>query len=100
LGNWVTYWFKLALLIGVNLSIRVNPAAAAASATETLPWCLSDDHSLVCVVKTENGNVNKAICSVADLMCSITRDRGITEVRLVDHDMSPMLKAPSWAVKK
>ena len=95
----VTYWFKLAYLIGINLWIRVNPAATAASATETLPWCLSDDKALVCLVKTENGNVNKSICSVADLMCSITRDRGVTEVRLVDHDMSPMLKAPSWVKK-
>ncbi|CAK8999273.1 Uncharacterized protein SCF082_LOCUS5988 [Durusdinium trenchii] len=69
--------------------------ATAATAADTLPWCVNDDKTLVCLVKTEGGSTTKTISSIAEIMCSITRERGITEVRLVDHDMSPLMKARS-----
>jgi hypothetical protein len=56
---------------------------------------LGDDKALVSLVKTENGQTSKIISSVADLMCNITKERGVTEVRLVDHDLQPMMKARS-----
>ena len=56
---------------------------------------MNDDKTLVCLVKTEGGSTTKTISSIAEIMCSITRERGITEVRLVDHDMSPLMKARS-----
>ncbi|CAL1130517.1 unnamed protein product [Cladocopium goreaui] len=83
-------------LFGFNLGSYVEiPTATAAAATDSLPWCLGDDKSLVSLVKTENGQTTKVISSVAELMCNITKERGITEMRLVDHDMQPMLKARS-----
>lgn len=35
----------------------------------------------------------KNVISVADLMCDVTRHRGITEIQMTDHSMATMMKA-------
>ena len=38
-------------------------------------------------------STEKSISTVADALCDVTRNRGVTEIRVVDHAMSPMVKA-------
>ena len=78
----------------------LHPAAGATASTECLPWHVVDDKSLVCWVKSQNGAPTKTLHSVADLLCSITRERGVTEVRMVDHDLDPKVKVGFCVQKK
>ncbi|CAK9091804.1 unnamed protein product [Durusdinium trenchii] len=81
-------------LFGFNTGSYVEiPAGSAPSATDYLPWHLADDRALVCCVKSEGDKTSKTIQSVAETMCSITRLRGVTETRVVDHDLAPLVKA-------
>eukprot|EP00438_Fugacium_kawagutii_P022970 Skav217638 [mRNA] locus=scaffold73:25285:27312:+ [translate_table: standard] len=52
------------------------------------------DKTLVALVRAAAGGgaATKTIMSIAEIMCSVTRERGITEMRLVDHDMGSMFK--------
>ena len=47
----------------------------------------------MCWVKTSGGNNTKEIHSIADLLCTITKERGVTELRVVDHDVGNIMKA-------
>lgn len=49
---------------------------------------LHDDRAIVVLVGTE-----KTLCTLADVVCEVTRTRGVTEIRMVDHGMSAMKKA-------
>ena len=50
----------------------------------SLSWNLSKDSALIAMTGT------KEITTVADLVCKVASDRGIMEVRVVDHTLEPM----------
>ena len=70
-----------------------HPAATAAAATDFIPWCLKDDKALVCFVRSEGDKTVKEVMTLADLLCWITRERGVTEVRVIDHTLGAKMKA-------
>lgn len=86
------FFFRVATCIQY-MFLFLRPAATATSNPDHLPWLVENDKTLVTIVKTEGGNTTKTLMSLAELMCSVTRDRGITEVKLIDHHISPMVKA-------
>ena len=45
-----------------------------------------------CLVTGTGAQVSKRLMTVADVLCEVTRTRGVTEVTVIDHDLSPMLK--------
>lgn len=65
------------------------PAITASSMPDYVPWVISDDRTLVCLVS----GTEKKLCSLAETMCTVTKERGVTEVRLVDHSLQPKMKA-------
>ncbi|CAK9018647.1 Uncharacterized protein SCF082_LOCUS14174 [Durusdinium trenchii] len=50
-------------------------------------WLLKKDIQLVSLTP------EKSIKTVADVMCGVSRDRGITEVRMLDHDITAKVQA-------
>ena len=76
-----------------------HPTGTAATATDFLPWMISDDRALVCLSKQQGGRAVKTLMSLADLVCDITRDRGVTEVRVIDHTLSPKMQAREETIK-
>ena len=50
-------------------------------------WLLKKDIQLVSLTP------EKSIQTVADVMCGVSRDRGITEVRMLDHDITAKVQA-------
>ena len=50
---------------------------------------MTEDRAAVCLVAAGG----KQLISVADLMCDVTRQRGITEIQMIDHSMATMMKA-------
>ena len=57
-----------------------------------IPWMITSDLDVVALVTTSDGSANKKLMTVADVLCFVTRTRGITEVTMVDHDLEPMTK--------
>ena len=53
-----------------------------------LPWVARSDKHVIALVK----GTEKTVMTLADVMCDITKSRGITEVHVADHDLSPMQK--------
>ena len=68
------------------------PAATCGASPDYVPWSISDDKVLVCLVKSGDAPT-KTIMSLADTMCTVTKERGITELKLVDHSLRPKMKA-------
>ena len=60
-----------------------------ATATGAIPWYLVDDKAVLVVVEP----TEKRISTVADALCDVTRARGITEIRMVDHALAAKVKA-------
>lgn len=58
---------------------------------EYVPWHFTDDKVLVCLLAGDPPS--KKLCTLADVMCHVTKERGITEAKLVDHVMRPKVKA-------
>ena len=75
----------------IKLTLRI-PAATCATTADYVPFCVSADSQLVCLV-TAGANPTKEVMSLADVMCQVTRRRGVTEVKLVDHNLRPKVKA-------
>ena len=65
----------------------------ASTATDFIPWVVKDDATLVCIVKQQGGSVVKEVLPLAEAICNITRDQGITEIRVVDHDVRQKMQA-------
>lgn len=59
-----------------------------ASQTANIPWHVTDDRTLVCLVGSE-----KKIMTIADAVCDVARTRGVPEIRMVDHGMTAKMKA-------
>ena len=55
----------------------------------TVPWFVNDDRMLVC--DTTSGS--KKLNTLADVLCDVTKSRGVTEVRVVEHGLQPKMKA-------
>eukprot|EP00438_Fugacium_kawagutii_P028332 Skav231949 [mRNA] locus=scaffold459:172376:173644:+ [translate_table: standard] len=51
-----------------------SPAATLANAPEHLPWSVNDDKQIICLVKPADSS--KQLMTIADVMCSITKERG------------------------
>ena len=68
-------------------------AGSCAGSADILPWLVKDDRTLVCLVATTPDGPKKEVMSVAEVMCKVTRDRGVTEVQIVDHDARQRSKA-------
>lgn len=60
----------------------------ARAQTQNIPWYVEHDRHLVAF----GDGANKEIIPIAKLMCKITRDRGVTEVRMTEHQMKPKFK--------
>lgn len=58
-----------------------------ASQTANIPWHVTDDRTLVCLVGSE-----KKIMTIADAVCDVARTRGVPEIRMVDHGMTAKMK--------
>ncbi|CAL1138958.1 unnamed protein product [Cladocopium goreaui] len=77
-------------LFGFNTGSYVEiPSDTVATVTDFLPWCLRDDRTLVAFCKGDT----KEVVSLAEVMCMITRERGITECRVIDHELENKIKA-------
>ena len=74
------------------MSHRFSPAATCTTSPDYVPWSITDDRMLVCLV-TAGEAPTKELLTVADCMCRVTRERGVTEVKLVDHTLRPKVKA-------
>lgn len=66
------------------------PAATSAAAPEHAPWSIDEDKVLVTLVKPGD---SKVVMTLAEVMCSVTKERGVTEVKLIDHSLRPKVKA-------
>lgn len=65
----------------------------ASTATDFVPWIIKDDAALVCIVKQQGGTAVKEVLPLAEAICNITRSRGVTEIRVVDHDIRQKMQA-------
>ena len=59
---------------------------------QSIPWVLDDDKTMVVVVSTSG----KTVSTVADALCSLAKDRGITEARMVDHTLEAKMKVGNF----
>lgn len=64
--------------------------------TDGLAWMVAADTNMVASVKPDG---SKHLMTLADVICQLTRDRGITEVRLVDHNLRPKTKDSTHVTK-
>lgn len=58
----------------------------------SIAWHIAEDRALVCVV-TAGATTEKTITTIADAICDVTRNRGVTEMRMTDYSMQPKMKA-------
>ena len=74
---------------------NIPQQGTATTVTDFLPWLLPDDRQLICLSKQDGDRTVKEIMALSDLVCSVTRERGVTEVRVVDHTLTPKVQARS-----
>ena len=65
-----------------------------------LAWLLKADKEVVVLVTGSGESTKKEMMTVSDVMCWITRQRGATEARVDDHDLTPKMKDKSPKVQK
>ena len=56
-----------------------------------IAWLFEEDTAFV--IHQDGAAESKYPASIADLACNAAQFRGITSILLVDHSMTPMLKA-------
>ena len=56
-----------------------------------IPWHITEDRALVSVLPLAAGE--KKLQSIAEATCDVTRQRGVTELRMVDHGITPKMQA-------
>lgn len=59
--------------------------------TTCVPWFINDDRAVLC--DTTSGS--KTLSTLAEVVCNVTKLRGVTEVRVVDHSLQAKMKAIS-----
>lgn len=52
----------------------------------SISWHISKDSALIAMADT------KAVTTLADLICKVARERGVMEVRTVDHSLAPKVQ--------
>ncbi|CAK9094173.1 Uncharacterized protein SCF082_LOCUS44273 [Durusdinium trenchii] len=62
----------------------------AATLDASLSWLVSDDKQLVALIKE---GTDKELMSLAEVVCSVAKNKGITECKIIDHELQPKLKA-------
>lgn len=72
-----------------NILPPCHPAAAAVTNADMLPFQIKEDKDLIVLVKSGE----KYVMTLAECMCSVAKERGVTEVKLVDHALRPKMKA-------
>ena len=81
-------------LFGFHMGAYVEaPVSQAASCQTSIPWLLENDKTPVILVSTSGGNTSKEIMPMAETMCWIARERGVTEAKVVDYTVAPRMKA-------
>ena len=76
-----------------QLSVRTLPLLDQhGSQSTSIVWHITDDRTLVCLLPV-SGTGEKKLQSIAEAVCDVTRTRGVTELRLVDHGITPKMKA-------
>ena len=68
---------------------------------DTIQWILRADSSVLVLVNTSVGDAgaqvtHKETTTLADLLCSVARNRGITEARVIEHSLVGKVKAESF----
>ena len=63
-----------------------------ASQATSVVWHVTDDRTLVSLLPA-SGTGDKKLQSIAEALCDVTRTRGVTELRMVDHGITPKMKA-------
>ncbi|CAJ1423296.1 unnamed protein product [Effrenium voratum] len=76
-----------------EVEAAVTSTGSAQSSPEYLAWVVRSDKHFVSLVTGQGDVANKEVMTMADVMCYITRERGVTQARLLDHDMEPLTKA-------
>ena len=81
--------------MGQRIHLRSLPGTAN---SQSIPWVVKADTSVLMLVSTSVGEAGtlvsqKEMTTLADLLCSITRSRGVTEARVVDHALVPKTQA-------
>ena len=59
---------------------------------------MTDDKVLVVLVRPGDPP-NKCVMPLAETMCAVARERGVTEVKLVDHSLRPKVKVSEFKTK-
>ncbi|CAL1161037.1 unnamed protein product [Cladocopium goreaui] len=78
-------------LFGFNLGAFTEVVAGdAATIADSIPWLVTSDLQVVCVVFEKDGSTQKELMTVADTMCWIARTKGATEAAMLDHDLEPL----------
>lgn len=57
--------------------------------TDKIVWMMSSD---LCPLARIQDDGTKHLMNLAELMCDIARTAGVTEVRVIDHDVLPLHK--------
>ena len=65
------------------------PADQCNAQTTSLPWHVVDDRVVLCHADA----TDKTLTTLANLVCDVTKTRGVTEIRMIDHSMQPKMKA-------
>ena len=56
-----------------------------------LPWLLQADTELMVLVDVDSGNTKKLTC-LAEIACQTCQTSGITDLSMIDHDISAKLE--------
>ena len=82
-------------IINIDHLVVTCPTDQCTTQNGNIPWYVVDDRTIVCNVPSSG---EKVVTTLASLVCDVTKTRGITEIRVIDHALSPKLKA--WCVQK
>ena len=61
---------------------------------DQIPWLIKSDLDVLCLVhQNGDGSTKKELMTLADIICWITKTRGVTEATMLDHDLQPLMQA-------
>ncbi|CAK8994004.1 unnamed protein product [Durusdinium trenchii] len=88
IGNGTTLDFSAGEIFGFNIGSYSEVTLGSAEPSDShIPWLVKLDKTLVALADT------KEIKSIAEILCDVTKQRGITEIRIVDHALQPKVGA-------
>ena len=77
------------MVLSKRLLCWTPPADQCNAQTTSLPWHVVDDRVVLCHADA----TDKTLTTLANLVCDVTKTRGVTEIRMIDHSMQPKMKA-------